>query len=75
MGNCPFASPLNAPLIVLQELTFSEVRTIPLARTLFALYRRKKNFYFREQNLQSFADFWRPIVILDGSLWYKKNPF
>jgi hypothetical protein len=28
-----------------------------------------QNFYFRDKDLQTFADFWRPIVILDGSLW------
>jgi hypothetical protein len=30
------------------------------------------NLYFRDKDLQAFADFWRPIVTLDGSLWYEK---
>jgi len=33
----------------------------------------KDQFYFRDKDLQAFADFWRPIVILDGSLWYEQK--
>jgi hypothetical protein len=37
----------------------------------------KDKSYSRDKDLQAFADFWRPIVILDGSLWFEKtlHPF